>query len=138
APIRQMPPFSRRGSRICCRGKARLLGKHRNTRAAYAACLSILSSTRADHSGATPASGRYLKVKSNMAKIRPTSQREFREELGVSPRWPLWALSEIRQRGGKIVHAFAVEGDLNIDSISSNTFEWNGRPEADSYRAFRR
>src|ERR1700738_1977783 len=38
APIRQMPPFSRRGSRICCWGKARLLDKQRNARAANAAC----------------------------------------------------------------------------------------------------
>jgi predicted NUDIX family NTP pyrophosphohydrolase len=33
------------------------------------------------------------------------------------------ALGEIRQRGGKIVHAFGVEGNLDTHAITSNNFE---------------
>jgi predicted NUDIX family NTP pyrophosphohydrolase len=58
------------------------------------------------------------------------ARREFAEEIG-SPvgDGPLIALGEIRQRNGKIVTAWAVEGDLDADRIASNTFvlEWPPR-----------
>jgi hypothetical protein len=41
------------------------------------------------------------------------ARREFMEELGSAPVGPLQPLGEIRQRGGKPVHAFAVNGDLD-------------------------
>jgi hypothetical protein len=45
-----MPPFSRWGSRICCRGKARLLGKQRNTRTVNADCFGFdLNPNNAPH-----------------------------------------------------------------------------------------
>jgi predicted NUDIX family NTP pyrophosphohydrolase len=47
------------------------------------------------------------------------AQREFREELGTVAGKPHMALGEIRQRGGKLVTAFAVEGNLDKDAISS-------------------
>src|SRR3954468_24484286 len=42
------------------------------------------------------------------------ARREFFEELGSTLSAPLRPLGEIRQRGGKRVHAFAAEGDLDI------------------------
>jgi predicted NUDIX family NTP pyrophosphohydrolase len=39
-------------------------------------------------------------------------------------------LGEIRQRGGKRVIAFAVEGDLDANAISSNTFEMEWPPKS--------
>ena len=48
--------------------------------------------------------------------------REFREEIGVTPTGPFLALSPVRQKGGKVVHAWAFEGDCDPGSISSNTF----------------
>src|SRR5215469_14939119 len=51
------------------------------------------------------------------------ARREFAEELGTALEAPLQPLGEIRQRGGKIVEAFAAKLDLNIDAIASNTFE---------------
>jgi predicted NUDIX family NTP pyrophosphohydrolase len=42
---------------------------------------------------------------------------------------PLEPLGDIRQRGGKRVTAFAVEGDLDIDTIKSNTFEIEWPPK---------
>ncbi|MEZ4425073.1 MAG: NUDIX domain-containing protein [Gemmatimonadota bacterium] len=52
--------------------------------------------------------------------------REFEEELGVRLVGDAWALAPVRQRGGKRVLGFAVEGDLDPASIRSNLVhtEW--------------
>lgn len=58
------------------------------------------------------------------------ARREFEEELGTPPPAGLLDdLGEIRQRGGKLVRAFALEGDLDAETITSNTFalEWPPR-----------
>jgi predicted NUDIX family NTP pyrophosphohydrolase len=64
------------------------------------------------------------------------AQREFTEELGSIPAGPLRPLGEIRQRGGKRVHAFAVEGDLDIRTVQSNTFEMEWPPNSGRRRKF--
>jgi predicted NUDIX family NTP pyrophosphohydrolase len=52
------------------------------------------------------------------------AQREFGEELGLpAPVGPRIDLGEVRQTGGKIVTAFAVNADLDVDDARSNTFE---------------
>src|SRR3954468_24218690 len=52
------------------------------------------------------------------------ARREFSEELGSPcPDGPALELGEVRQRNGKRVTAFAVEGDLDAGAVSSNTFE---------------
>ena len=58
------------------------------------------------------------------------ARREFGEELGSSPPdGPVADLGEIRQRSGKRVRAWALEGDLDATAIHSNTvpFEWPPR-----------
>jgi predicted NUDIX family NTP pyrophosphohydrolase len=57
------------------------------------------------------------------------AKREFKEETGVTPTGPFTALTPIRQKGGKIVHAWAFEGDCDPGAIVSNTFriEWPPR-----------
>ena len=55
------------------------------------------------------------------------ARREFHEELGsAAPRGEATPLGEVRQAGGKIVHAWAMPGDLDVTRIISNTFdiEW--------------
>ena len=55
------------------------------------------------------------------------AQREFREELGkTAPDGPRIDLAPVKQPGGKVVTAFAVRGDLDLDGMFSNTFtlEW--------------
>jgi predicted NUDIX family NTP pyrophosphohydrolase len=39
------------------------------------------------------------------------AKREFKEEIGVTPSGPYIALTPVKQRGGKVVHAWAVAGD---------------------------
>jgi predicted NUDIX family NTP pyrophosphohydrolase len=58
------------------------------------------------------------------------ARREFEEELGVAaPDGPVLDLGEVRQRSGKLVHAWAIPGDLDHTTARSNTFmlEWPPR-----------
>jgi len=73
------------------------------------------------------------------------ARREFQEEIGVSPEGPFHPLAPIKQKGGKIVHAWACAGDLDPAAAVSNTFsiEWPPRsgtmqefPEVDEVRWF--
>jgi predicted NUDIX family NTP pyrophosphohydrolase len=55
------------------------------------------------------------------------ARREFEEETGAAP--PAGApleLGEVRQPSGKLIKAWAIEGDLDASQIESNTFtiEW--------------
>ena len=51
------------------------------------------------------------------------ARREFGEELGSpAPAGEPIELGEIRQKSGKRVRAWALEGDLDVDTVSSNTF----------------
>jgi len=58
------------------------------------------------------------------------AKREFFEECGHdAPDGAAVELGEIRQKGGKLVRAWAVEGDLDPAGVVSNTFalEWPPR-----------
>lgn len=57
------------------------------------------------------------------------AQREFEEEVSLRPAGPFTALSPVKQKGGKTVHAWAFEGDCDPAAIESNTFpiEWPPR-----------
>jgi predicted NUDIX family NTP pyrophosphohydrolase len=54
------------------------------------------------------------------------ARREFQEETGVVPSGPFHSLGTVKQKGGKVVHAWAWEGDADPDAVSSNTttMEW--------------
>lgn len=62
--------------------------------------------------------------------------REFEEELGTRPRGELTALCRIRQKGGKWVEAFALEGDLDAARIVSNRFELEWPPRSGTMASF--
>jgi predicted NUDIX family NTP pyrophosphohydrolase len=74
------------------------------------------------------------------------ARREFREETGAAVQGPFIALRSIRQKAGKIVHAWACEGEFDVRTAISNTMliEWppgSGRkaefPEIDRCEWFR-
>jgi predicted NUDIX family NTP pyrophosphohydrolase len=57
------------------------------------------------------------------------AQREFEEEVGIKSRGPYIELGSIRQKGGKLVHAWAFEGQHDDSKpIRSNTFEMSWPP----------
>jgi predicted NUDIX family NTP pyrophosphohydrolase len=64
------------------------------------------------------------------------ARREFFEETGVAIEGDLRALKPIQQPGGKIVHAWAVEGDLDPTTIVSNTFEIEWPPRSGRLQSF--
>jgi predicted NUDIX family NTP pyrophosphohydrolase len=65
------------------------------------------------------------------------ARREFAEELGSEcPDGSALELGEIRQKNGKRVTAWAVEGDLDADSITSNTFELEWPPRSGRRQEF--
>lgn len=73
------------------------------------------------------------------------AQREFFEETGIQSTGPFAALGSVQQKGGKVVHAWAFEGDCDPANLQSNTFslEWpprSGRqmtfPEMDQFAFF--
>ena len=55
-----------------------------------------------------------------------TARREFEEEMGTMPAGELRPLARIRQRGGKWVEAFALDGDFEVAALRSHSFalEW--------------
>jgi predicted NUDIX family NTP pyrophosphohydrolase len=64
------------------------------------------------------------------------ARREFLEETGFALAGSLEQLGDIIQRGGKRVTAFAVEGDLDVDALKSNTFEINWPPKSGKLQSF--
>jgi predicted NUDIX family NTP pyrophosphohydrolase len=83
--------------------------------------------------------GEYLSAEEPLA----AAYREFAEETGFPPpKGDPIPLGEVVQRGGKRVVAWALEGDLDVAQLVSNTFSmpWRGRvqafPEVDEGRWF--
>jgi predicted NUDIX family NTP pyrophosphohydrolase len=63
--------------------------------------------------------------------------REFAEETGVSlPASDSVDLGEVRQSAGKVVRAWAVEGDLDAAALESNTFEMEWPPKSGMTETF--
>src|SRR5256714_4115898 len=61
------------------------------------------------------------------------ARREFTEETGFTIAGDVVPLVPIKQPSGKVVHAWAVEGDCDPAQVRSNTFTFKGReyPEVD-------
>jgi predicted NUDIX family NTP pyrophosphohydrolase len=59
-----------------------------------------------------------------------TAKREFEEETGIMPTGPFIPLSPVKQKGGKIVHAWAFENDWKEKDVVSNTFSMEWPPKS--------
>jgi predicted NUDIX family NTP pyrophosphohydrolase len=65
------------------------------------------------------------------------AQREFTEETGFTPKGPFMPLGTIVQKGGKVVHAWACEGDLpEGHEHTCNTFETEWPIGSGKFKAF--
>jgi predicted NUDIX family NTP pyrophosphohydrolase len=62
--------------------------------------------------------------------------REFEEETGTRLTTVPFPLATVRQAGGKLVAAFALEGDLDPGAIRSNEFELEWPPRSARIRRF--
>jgi predicted NUDIX family NTP pyrophosphohydrolase len=63
--------------------------------------------------------------------------REFAEETGSAPApGELRDLGAVRQKSGKVVQAWALEGDIDPEGVRSNTFELEWPPRSGRRQAF--
>lgn len=62
--------------------------------------------------------------------------REFEEETGGTVDSLPFPLAKVRQAGGKLVEAFAAEGDLDADAIESTSLEMEWPPRSGKMRSF--
>jgi predicted NUDIX family NTP pyrophosphohydrolase len=69
-----------------------------------------------------------------------TARREFAEETNLVVDFAglgdAVALTPVKQRSGKIVHAFAIEADLDLSPFASNTFEMEWPPKSGRRKTF--
>lgn len=65
------------------------------------------------------------------------ARREFEEELGSpAPDGTAVPLGDVRQRGGKVISVWCVEGDFNPATLQSNTFELEWPPRSGRLQEF--
>ncbi len=69
--------------------------------------------------------------------LMDAAMREFEEETGMKPQGPYIGVGSIRQKGGKMVHAWAFEGDCDDSRpIRSNLFEMEWPPRSGCMQGF--
>ena len=64
------------------------------------------------------------------------AKREFEEETGFTPDGKFLSIGKIKQPGGKIVTAWAFEGDLDPARIKSNLFSMEWPPVSGNFQEF--
>lgn len=65
------------------------------------------------------------------------ARREFREELGIdSPSGEPRSLGTVKNKGGKLIHAWALAGSLELEGFHSNTFQLEWPPRSGKLRDF--
>jgi predicted NUDIX family NTP pyrophosphohydrolase len=66
-----------------------------------------------------------------------TAQREFREELGMAPpSGEARELGTVKNKGGKLIYAWALAGDLDLSGFVSSSFELEWPPRSGKRRTF--
>lgn len=76
--------------------------------------------------------GEYADSEDPLAAAR----REFQEETGTALDGTFLPLTPVKQKGGKEVMAWAVEGDLDPATVASNDFELEWPPRSGKMRHF--
>jgi predicted NUDIX family NTP pyrophosphohydrolase len=64
------------------------------------------------------------------------AKREFEEETGVKISGRFIELKPVRQKSGKLIYAWAVEGDVDATKIKSNEFEIEWPPHSGKKKSF--
>jgi predicted NUDIX family NTP pyrophosphohydrolase len=65
-----------------------------------------------------------------------TARREFTEETNLVAASELIPLAPVKQKSGKIVHAWAFEADFDLAKFASNTFEIEWPPKSGKWKSF--
>lgn len=64
------------------------------------------------------------------------ARRELAEETGCEIRGPFLFLGTVRQSGGKVVYAWAVEGDCDASAVKSTSFRMEWPPRSGNVQTF--
>ncbi len=64
------------------------------------------------------------------------AKREFEEETGQPVTGELILLKPLKQKSGKLIHAWAVEGTMDVTQLKSNTFEIPWPPKSGKIQSF--
>lgn len=67
---------------------------------------------------------------------RAAARREAEEELGIRLTGELHPLGQLKQAGGKLVEAFALEQQVDVDAVESNRFEMEWPPRSGKIQSF--
>lgn len=70
------------------------------------------------------------------ADLFATARREFNEETGLPAEGEFIPLTPVKQKSGKLVHAWAFEADLDLTQFASNTFEMQWPPKSGRRQSF--
>lgn len=62
--------------------------------------------------------------------------REFSEETGKVLEGSFMELTPVKQKSGKTVYAWAIEGDLDESQLTSNLFQMEWPPRSGTFKAF--
>jgi predicted NUDIX family NTP pyrophosphohydrolase len=68
--------------------------------------------------------------------VEATARREFQEETGQVVSGDLVPLTPVKYTAGKIIHAFAVEADVDVSLIQSNFFSMEWPPKSGKQQQF--
>jgi predicted NUDIX family NTP pyrophosphohydrolase len=69
-------------------------------------------------------------------ELLAAARRELHEETGFKARGTAVPLGHVRQSGGKIVHAWAIKGDVDPKQLRSNTFKIEWPPGSKRIKCF--
>lgn len=64
------------------------------------------------------------------------AKREVEEETGIKVEGPFIELTPVKLKSGKLIYAWAVQGDVDIANISSNEFEMEWPPKSGKKKSF--
>lgn len=64
------------------------------------------------------------------------AKREFLEETGMAATGRMIPLKPLRQRSGKVVHAWAIQGDFDLSQFRSNPFVMEWPPRSGKFQEF--
>src|SRR5674476_604456 len=58
------------------------------------------------------------------------AKREVKEETGIKVQGDFIELTPVKQKSGKVIYAWALQGNFNLEEIQSNTFEIEWPPKS--------
>jgi predicted NUDIX family NTP pyrophosphohydrolase len=70
------------------------------------------------------------------AELLATAQREFAEETNLAATGAFVPLAPVKQKNGKVVHAWAFEANFDLAAFASNTFDIEWPPRSGKRQSF--